>query len=129
MANPSNISNGSVLLTEKIEAYLQAHSNNNHFMGSVLINREREVLLSKGYGTANLEHNVSNTSLTKFRLGSITKQFTATAILKLQEQNLVDINNFLATYLPEYPNGEQISVHHLLSHTSGIPIYTSFDSI
>ena len=72
-------------------------------------------------GMANLEHSIANTPSTKFRLASITKQFTATAILKLQEQNLLDVNNSLATYLPEYPNGAKITIHQLLNHTSGIP--------
>ena len=126
MINQNNLSNHSISLTEKIETYLQTLLNNNHFMGSVLIDYEGEVLLSKGYGMANLEHNVPNTPLTKFRLGSITKQFTATAILQLQEQNLLDVNSPLTTYLPEYPHGEQITVHQLLNHTAGIPNYTSF---
>ena len=127
MVNPSNISHNSVLVAEKIETYLQAHLNNNHFMGSVLVSCGREILSSKGYGMANLEHNVPNTSLTKFRLASVSKQFTATAILKLQEQNLLDINSSLATYLPEYPYGEQITLYQLLNHTSGIPNYTNFE--
>ena len=96
-------------------------------MGSVLISRQGEVLLSKGYGMANLEHNVPNIPSTKFRLGSVTKQFTATAILKLQEQNLLNVNDSLSSYLPKYPHGEEIKVHQLLNHTSGIPSYTSFE--
>ena len=127
MVSPNNICNDSVSLPEKIDTYLQAHLNNSHFMGSVLVSRGAEVLLSQGYGMANLEHNVSNTPSTKFRLASVTKQFTATAILKLQEQNLLDVNDPLSTYLPEYPNGEQITVHQLLNHTSGIPNYTDFE--
>jgi len=127
--DPNNILNDPVSLTEEIETYFQTLLNNNHFMGSVLINYGGKVLLNKGYGMANLEHNIPNTSLTKFRLGSITKQFTATAILKLQEQNLLNVNNSLATYLPEYPHGKQISVHQLLNHTAGIPSYTSFEDL
>ncbi|MEM8781094.1 MAG: serine hydrolase domain-containing protein [Cyanobacteria bacterium P01_G01_bin.49] len=96
-------------------------------MGSVLVSHGTDVLLSQGYGMANLEHSISNTPSTKFRLGSITKQFTATAILTLQEQNLLNVNNSLATYLPEYPNAEQITIHQLLNHTSGIPNYTNFE--
>ena len=86
-----------------------------------------EGLLSKGYGIANLEHSIPNTPQTKFRLASVTKQFTAAAILKLQEQDLLDANYSIATYLPDYPHGEQITIHQLLNHTAGIPNYTSFD--
>ncbi|MGD1921446.1 MAG: serine hydrolase domain-containing protein [Pleurocapsa sp.] len=127
MVKSNNTSKDSASLAKEIDTYLQAHLNNNHFMGSVLISRGEEVLLSKGYGMANLEHSVSNIPSTKFRLASVTKQFTATAILKLQELNLLDVNDSLTTYLPEYPHGEQITIHQLLSHTSGIPNYTSFE--
>ena len=126
MVKLSNTSNNSAFLTKEIDTYLQAHLNNNHFMGSVLVSRGGKVLLSKGYGMANLEHNVLNTPLTKFRLASVTKQFTAAAILKLQEQNLLDVNDSLATYLHKYPEGKRITIHQLLSHTSGIPNFTGF---
>jgi CubicO group peptidase (beta-lactamase class C family) len=96
------------------------------FMGSVLIAYAGEVLLRQGYGMANLEHGVANSSQTKFRLGSVTKQFTAATILLLQEQGLLEINNLISTYLPNYPEGNQITVHQLLAHTAGIPNYTSF---
>ena len=129
MANLYNASNNSVSLTEEIEIeiYLQKLLNDNLFMGSVLVARGEEVLLSKGYGMANLEHSISNTSQTKFRIASLTKQFTATAILKLQEKNLLDVNDSLSTYLPNYPQGKQITIHQLLNHTAGIPSFTSFE--
>ena len=112
---------------QEIEIYLQTLLNDNLFMGSVLIARREEVLLSKGYGMANLEHSIPNTTHTLFRIASLTKQFTATAILKLQEENLLDVNDFLATYLPDYPKGEQITIHRLLNHTAGIPSFTNFE--
>ncbi|MEM7590876.1 MAG: serine hydrolase [Cyanobacteria bacterium P01_A01_bin.83] len=127
MTKPNNTHRDSVALTQELETYLQAYLSTNYFMGSVLVSRGKEVLLSKGYSMANLEHSIPNTPQTKFRLGSITKQFTAAAILKLQEQQLLNVNNSLATYLPEYPQGEQITIHQLLNHTAGIPNYTSFE--
>ncbi|EDX82392.1 beta-lactamase [Synechococcus sp. PCC 7335] len=127
MVEFNNISNDSVSLAQKLEIYLQAHLDNNHFMGSVLVSYQGKVLLSEGYGMANLEHNVPNLPSTKFRIASISKQFTAAAILQLQEQKLLDINDSLATYLPKYPRGEQIIVRQLLNHTSGISNYTSFE--
>ena len=115
-------------IADEMTAYLQACLANRYFMGSVLVARAGEVLLSAGYGMANLEHDVPNTPQTKFRIGSITKQFTATAILQLQEQGLLEVHDSISTYLPDYPNGEQITVHHLLNHTSGIPNYTELDN-
>jgi CubicO group peptidase (beta-lactamase class C family) len=107
-------------------AYLEAYLETGFFMGSVLIAHAGEVLLKQGYGMANLEHGVANSPQTKFRLGSVTKQFTAAAILQLQEQGLLKVNRPISTYLPNYPQGELITVHHLLTHTAGIPNYTSF---
>jgi CubicO group peptidase (beta-lactamase class C family) len=115
-------------IADEMTAYLQACLANRYFMGSVLVARAGEVLLSAGYGMANLEHDVPNTPQTKFRLGSITKQFTATAILQLQEQGLLEVHHSISTYLPNYPNGEQITIHHLLNHTSGIPNFTELDN-
>jgi CubicO group peptidase (beta-lactamase class C family) len=111
----------------EMQAYLQAYLETGYFMGSVLVTCREQVLLSQGYGMANLEHSIPNTPQTKFRLGSITKQFTAAAILKLQEQNLLDVHNAISTYLPDYPHGDKITVHQLLNHTAGIPNCTSFE--
>ena len=86
-------------IAEAIEAYLQAYLETGYFIGSALVSRAGEVLLSKGYGMANLEHSIPNTSQTKFRLASVTKQFTAAAILKLQEQNLLDVNYLIGGYI------------------------------
>ncbi len=89
-------------------AYLQAYLETGYFMGSVLVARGSEILLNQGYGMANLEHGVKNAPHTKFCIGSVTKQFTATAILQLQQQGLLDVNQAISTYLPDYPKGEQI---------------------
>ena len=92
---------------------------------AVLVARDGKVLLEKGYGLANLEHRVPVTPETKFRIGSITKQFTATAILKLQEQGKLDVGNRLSRFIPDFPRGAEVTIHHLLTHTSGIHSYTS----
>jgi CubicO group peptidase (beta-lactamase class C family) len=117
---------GSVSLEEEIDAYLEAHRGTGRFMGSVMVARGNEVLFEDGYGMANLEHNVRNTPQTKFRIGSTTKQFTAAAVLQLQEEGKLDVDAPVSTYLPDYPNGDQITVHQLLNHTAGIPNYTDF---
>ena len=72
--------------TARMQELIRARVDDGSFMGTVLVARGDEVLLSEGYGSANLEWNIKNAPSTKFRLGSITKQFTAAAILKLAEQ-------------------------------------------
>jgi CubicO group peptidase (beta-lactamase class C family) len=92
---------------------------------SVLIGQKGTVLLSKGYGLADREHKTPNTTSTRFRLGSITKQFTAMAILILQAQGKLNVKDFICNYLADCPSTwKAITIHHLLTHTSGIPNYT-----
>jgi CubicO group peptidase (beta-lactamase class C family) len=74
----------------RMEQVIQSYTTDRHFMGSVLVAKGAEVLLSKGYGSANLEWDVPNSPATKFRLGSITKQFTAASILLLQEAREIE---------------------------------------
>jgi CubicO group peptidase (beta-lactamase class C family) len=108
---------------KEMETFLQAHLATGEFMGSVLVARGDEVLHSGGYGMANLEHDVPNTPETVFRLASLTKQFTAAAILQLLEQGLLDINDPVDRHLPDYPHGGEITIYQLLNHTSGVPDY------
>ena len=110
----------------RADAYLAAQSKVNGFSGAVLVARAGTRLYSKGFGWANAEWNVPNTSKTKFRLGSITKQFTATAVLRLQEQGKLKVQDPICTYLSRCPETwKTVTIHHLLTHTSGIPSYTS----
>ncbi|MGD1906584.1 MAG: serine hydrolase [Leptolyngbyaceae cyanobacterium] len=113
-------------LTAEFDAYLQAHYETSRFMGTAIVVQDGEIVFANSYGMASLEHQVPNTRSTKFRIGSITKQFTAAAILQLQDRGLLDVQAPIATYLPDYPNGERITIHHLLTHTAGIPNLTSF---
>jgi CubicO group peptidase (beta-lactamase class C family) len=108
---------------QEMEDFLQAHLATGEFIGSVLVARGDEVVHSGGYGMANLEHDVPNTTRTIFRLASLTKPFTAAAILQLQEQARVVLNDPVDLYLPDYPRGGEITIYHLLNHTSGIPDY------
>ncbi|MCF8241331.1 MAG: serine hydrolase [Melioribacteraceae bacterium] len=97
------------------------------FNGSVLAADEDGVIFKKGYGFADMEWDIENTADTKFRLGSITKQFTAVLILKLVDEGKLKLDGALSEYLPYYrkDTGEKITIHQLLNHTSGIPSYTS----
>lgn len=92
---------------------------------AVLVSRGGKVLFSKGYGLANVEDKVPVTNKTKFRIGSVTKQFTAASILKLQEEGKLSVKDTLDKFIPDYPRGDEVTLHHLLTHTSGIKSYTS----
>jgi CubicO group peptidase (beta-lactamase class C family) len=111
----------------RMEQVIQSFVGDKQFMGSVLVARGNDVLLNKGYGFADLEWNVPNTPTTKFRLGSITKQFTAAAILLLEERGKLTVDDPVKKYMPDAPAAwEKITIFHLLTHTSGIPNFTSF---
>jgi CubicO group peptidase (beta-lactamase class C family) len=92
---------------------------------AVLVKKQGRVILRKGYGLANVELNVPIEPDMIFRLGSITKQFTAVAILMLAEEGKLSLQNEIIKFLPDYPTqGKKITVEHLLTHTSGIKSYT-----
>ena len=108
----------------KADEYLTAHVKSDNFNGAVLIVQRGKTLLRKGYGLANREHDIANTPLTRFRIGSITKQFTAAAILHLQEKGLLHVDDSIRKYFPDFPSyGDKIKIHHLLIHGSGLHEY------
>ena len=110
----------------RMEQVIQSHASAGTFMGTVLVARDGAVVLDKAYGMANLELEVPNTTATKFRLGSVTKQFTAAAILLLEERGKLRIDDKVKAYLPDAPmNWDRITVFNLLTHTAGIPNFTS----
>lgn len=112
---------------KKIDRYLQAYYDTGKFQGSVLVAEKGKVVLRKGYGMANIELSVPNGPNTKFRLGSITKQFTAVLVLQQAAQGKVRLKAKIIEYLPEYPagNGNRMTVEHLLTHQAGVPNYTT----
>jgi len=112
-------------ISAKVDEYIAAHMKANLFSGSVLIAKDGKVLVEKGYGLANRELEVPNTPLTKFRLGSITKQFTSMSILLLEERGKLATGDSICKYLDLCPAAWQpVTIFHLLTHTSGIPSYT-----
>jgi CubicO group peptidase (beta-lactamase class C family) len=112
--------------TARMDEVVQSYVSSGQFMGSVLVAQDQDVLFSKGYGSANLEWNIPNSPTTKFRLGSITKQFTAAAVLLLEEQGKLKIEDPIKKYLPDSPaTWDKITIYHLLTHTSGIPSITN----
>jgi CubicO group peptidase (beta-lactamase class C family) len=112
-------------LAAAFDEYLRAHAAQNGFMGTVLVARAGKPLLSKGYGFANVEWQIPNAPDTKFRIGSLTKQFTSMLIMQLREQGKLALEHSLCVYLEPCPEAwKPVSLHHLLTHTSGIPTYT-----
>jgi CubicO group peptidase (beta-lactamase class C family) len=117
-------------LAKKINAFLEKTYPANEPGAAVLAVKDGKVILRKGYGMANLELGVPIKPEMVFRIGSITKQFTAVAIMKLAEEGKLSVNDDIKKYLPDYPtHGHKITIHHLLNHTSGIKSYTSVQAI
>jgi CubicO group peptidase (beta-lactamase class C family) len=103
------------------ENYLRALVAEERFSGAVLMARNGKVILNKGYGFANREFDVPNTPQTKFRLASVTKLFTATAIMILQQQGKLKISDSICGYISDCPSTWQaVTLKHLLNHTAGI---------
>lgn len=113
-------------IQSKLIKYMYDYSEKNEFSGTILVAKDDDVLLNRGYGMADYDNNVENTTHTVFEIGSITKQFTATVILMLQENKLLSVQEPLSKYISDYPNGDKIKIHNLLTHTSGIPEYLNF---
>ncbi len=115
-------------LKEKVDAYLRPLMDEDLISGSVLIARGGQILVAQGYGPANREYDIPNTPDTRFRLGSISKQFTAAAVMLLVERGLLSVDDPISRFYPDYPGGDVITLQHLLTHTSGIPNFTTADT-
>ena len=116
-----------VKLEQRLDRVVQSYTDAKTFMGTALVVRDGQVLLNKGYGFANLEWLIPNAPETKFRLGSVTKQFTAASILLLEERGKLKLDVPVKTYLPDAPAAwDKVTIFHLLTHTSGIPSFTGF---
>jgi len=112
--------------SQVIDELINKYYEYGQFNGSILVSENGKVILSKGYGYADMEWDISNTPDTKFRLASVTKQFTAMLIMQLAEEGKIDLNGKITDYLQDYrkETGDKISIKNLLTHTSGIPDYT-----
>jgi CubicO group peptidase (beta-lactamase class C family) len=110
----------------KIQEVLALAHKYQQFNGSALVAENGRVVYKGAFGMANIEWGIPNTPDTRFRLGSITKQFTSMLTLQLVEQGKIKLDGKLSDYLPDYRKdiGEKVTIHHLLTHTSGIPSYT-----
>lgn len=105
----------------RIDEFITEYEKNSLYSGYVILAAGNEVVFQKGYGKANFEFGVSNTADTRFRIASISKAFTKIAIAKLVQDGKLGFKDSLEKYFPKFPRANEISIHQLLDHTSGIP--------
>ena len=115
----------SSLIIQKMGDFLSSANAAGKFNGTAIIAQKGNILLNKGYGYRNVSFNSINDSNSIYQIGSVTKSFTAVIILKLQEQRKLSLQDKLNKFLPDYPQGDKISIQNLLNHTSGIYNYTN----
>ncbi len=119
-------------LDDRLNEYLRAFVDSGNFSGAVLVAQKGKIILRRGYGMANYELNVPNSPEIRFHIASVSKPFTAAAILQLEEQGRLQVADRVSRFLPNFPHGDEITLQHLLTHTSGIknindlPDYNAF---
>lgn len=108
-----------------IDGYLSRWHETGRFNGVALVAKDGETVFAKGYGQANMEWNIPNAPDTKFKIHSISKQFTTVLVLQLAAEGTIDLDGKLTDYLPDYrqDTGGRVTIDHLLRHTAGIPCY------
>jgi CubicO group peptidase (beta-lactamase class C family) len=109
----------------RFDHQVQAYARNGDFSGSVLVARDGHILFQKSYGMANHEWSIPNSDKTKFHVASVTKTFTAAAILQLERAGKLKLDDPLSKYVPDFLNGEHITIEQMLAHTSGLPDFYS----
>ncbi|UOU97010.1 beta-lactamase family protein [Chryseobacterium daecheongense] len=116
--------------SEKIDSLIQTKFNEHEGPGGVfLISQKGKPVYEKAFGLANLELNIPLHPNNVFEIGSMTKQFTSVSILMLEQQGKLKVTDFISNYIPDYPNGNNITIHHLLTHTSGIKNFTKIKGL
>ena len=108
-------------LESRIGEYVQPYLDTGNFNGSILIGRKGKIVFSKGYGMADVKRGVVNTPNSVYHLASVSRVVTSTAILVMEQQGLLSVEDPLAKHLPNWPRGEDITVHDLLTLSAGIP--------
>ncbi len=108
--------------SQRINELLDLYHDNGQFQGTAIVAVDGDVIFRKSFGLANIEWDIPNTPDTKFHIASHGKQFTAAIILQLAEENLLDLRAPLSRYIPEFRKdiADRITIHHLLTHTSGM---------
>ncbi len=116
-------------INKQVESYIAEKYQADGPGGAILISKKGKTVYEEGFGKANLELDLNNTPNNVFEIGSISKQFTAVAILMLEEDGKLNVTDPISKYLKDYPKQEnEITIHQLLTHTAGIPNYTSMPS-
>jgi CubicO group peptidase (beta-lactamase class C family) len=113
---------------QKLDELMTAFKNVGRFNGAVLVAQQGKILLQKGYGIKNAEDKSTNEASTRFQIASVTKQFTSAVILKLVELRKMALTDKLSQYYKDFPQGNLITIEHLLTHTSGLRNFTEEDS-
>ena len=113
-------------ISQRIDKYL---SKSGTFNGTALVVYKGQVLLHKGYGYKNIIQETFNDTTTIFRIGSLSKPFTATVIMRLEQDGRLSVQDPLSKYIPDYPEGDSITIEQLLTHHSGIKEYLAVKAI
>lgn len=117
-------------LDKKIDKIIEAVFKDKNGPGGVfMVAKNGKPIYQKSFGKANIELGVNLKNDFVFQIGSMTKQFTAISVLMLEEQGKLNTNDSISKYIPDYPNGNKITIHHLLTHTSGIKDFTAMKSL
>ncbi|WP_335965970.1 serine hydrolase domain-containing protein [Galbibacter sp. PAP.153] len=116
-------------IQSNIDSLMQKQYRPHETGASFLIAKKGKIIYKKAFGLSNLELNVPMEPDNVFEIGSITKQFTAIAILMLMEEGKLNLEDTITKFIPDYPHGNKITIHHLLTHTSGIKDFTSVDGL
>ncbi len=113
------------LNTSKLDSLFQILEAKDKYMGSIAISENGKLLYTKSIGKDDIENNKSSSITTKYRIGSISKMFTACLIFKAVEENKIDLNQTIEKYFPTIQNGSKITIGNLLNHRSGIHNFTN----
>ncbi len=113
-------------LATMIDAYLRPFVEGKNFLGAVLVAQGDQILFSKAYGDASYSLSVPSRTETRFHIASISKPFTAAAILLLEQRGRLSLDDRVSKYVPDFNRGSEITLRNLLTHTSGIPNITDF---
>lgn len=108
-------------ISSKINEYLDMYTKFHQFSGAIVAVNSGEVIFNKSYGMSNIEHSAVNTSKTKYKIASLTKQITCMGIMILKERGLLNTDDRLKKFFPDYLDlDERITIHQLMTHTSGL---------
>lgn len=117
----SMFAQGNKNLHSKIDEYVAPYVATQNFNGTIIVAKAGTVLYENSFGYANSDFYIPNQSGTVYHIASVSKNFTAAAILRLEEKGLLSTKDLLSKYIPDFTRANEITVHHLLTHTSGIP--------